>query len=158
MSSPRVGIWFIGARGGVAATATIGLIALQRQLSASIGLVSALPPFAQLDLADWNSFVVGGHDIRDGTLSDSVHRLRTDSRVLDAALVEACQDEITAIDQRIRPGTLANCGATIASLAGDKSRKFGDELPRDTIKRLQSDLRAFQRDSGLSSVVVVNVA
>jgi myo-inositol-1-phosphate synthase len=142
----------------VAATATIGLIALQRQLSASVGLVSALPPFAQLDLADWNSFVVGGHDIRDGTLSDSVQRLRTDSRVLDAALVEACQDEITAIDQRIRPGTLANCGATIASLAGGKSRKFGDELARDTIKRLQSDLRAFQRDSGLSSVVVVNVA
>src|SRR4051795_7424037 len=99
MSSPRVGIWFVGARGGVAATATIGLIALQRQLSGSIGLVSALPPFAQLDLPDWNSFVVGGHDIRDGTLFDSVNRLRTDSRVLEAALVDACQDEITAIDE-----------------------------------------------------------
>jgi myo-inositol-1-phosphate synthase len=158
MSSPRVGIWFIGARGGVAATATIGLIALQRQLSGSIGLVSALPPFAQLDLPDWNSFVVGGHDIRDGTLFDSVNRLRTDSRVLEAALVDACQDEITAIDERIRTGTLANCGATIASLAGDKVGRFATEPARDTIKRLQSDLGAFQRDSGLSSVVVVNVA
>src|SRR6476469_1410913 len=145
MSSPRVGIWFIGARGGVAATATVGLLALQKQLSASIGLVSALPRFAQLDLADWNSFVVGGHDIRDGTLSDSVNRLRTDSRVLDAALVEACNDEIAAIDKRIRPGTLANCGDTIGSLAGDRARIFGDELDRDTIKRLQADLHAFQR-------------
>ena len=32
MSTPRVGIWFIGARGGVAATATVGLIGLQKQL------------------------------------------------------------------------------------------------------------------------------
>src|SRR4051812_38197092 len=145
MSSPRVGIWFIGARGGVAATATVGLLALQKQLSASIGLVSPLPPFAQLDLADWNSFVVGGHDIRDGSLSESVNRLRTDSHVLDAALVDACNDEIAETDERIRPGTLANCGDTIVSLADDRVRKFSDELASDTIKRLQADIRDFQR-------------
>src|SRR4051812_32524696 len=158
MSSPRVGIWFIGARGGVAATATIGLIALQKQLSAPLGLVTAQPPFSQLDLIDWSNFVVGGHDIRDSTLSESINRLRNDSRVLDAALVDACQDEIAAIDRRIRPGTLTNCGTTIASLAGTKTRDFDQEPARETIGRLQNDLKAFQQKSGLTGVVVVNVA
>jgi myo-inositol-1-phosphate synthase len=158
MSSPRVGIWFIGARGGVAATATIGLIALQRQLSTSLGLVSALPPFAQLELADWNSFVVGGHDIRNGALSDSINRLRTESRVLDGTLVDACTDDIAAIDHRIRPGTLSNCGDKIGSLAGEAAREFNFEPPQDAIRRLQADLQAFQRESDLSSVIVVNVA
>ena len=42
MSHPRIGIWFIGARGGVAATASVGLVALQKQLAATAGLVTAL--------------------------------------------------------------------------------------------------------------------
>src|SRR4029078_6422266 len=125
MSPPRVGIWFVGARGGVAATATLGLIALQKQLSATVGLVSGLPQFAGLDFAGWDSFVVGGHEIRENSLLDSVERLRADSRVLDSALVDACRDELEAVDGRIRPGTLANCGETIGRLAGPAVRSFG---------------------------------
>ena len=68
MSPPRVGIWFIGGRGGVAATATVGLIGLQKQLTGAVGLVSELPYFEVLELATWPSFVVGGHEIREGTL------------------------------------------------------------------------------------------
>ena len=63
-------LWFIGARGGVASTATLGLLALQRQLAATTGLVSELPQFATLDFAAWDSFVVGGHEIRDGSIVD----------------------------------------------------------------------------------------
>ena len=72
MSPPRIGIWFIGARGGVAATATLGLVALGKELAGTVGLVSELPQFAGLDLADWDSFVVGGHEIREGSLVDSL--------------------------------------------------------------------------------------
>src|SRR6266480_2250198 len=89
------------------------------------------------DFAAWGSFVVGGHEIRDGQLSDSVERLRADSRVLDSALVEACRDDLAAVDGRIRPGTLANCGATIGRLAGSAVREFADEPARDAITRLQ---------------------
>ncbi|HEX5471673.1 MAG TPA: inositol-3-phosphate synthase [Lacipirellulaceae bacterium] len=158
MSQPRIGIWFIGGRGGVAATATLGLIALQKGLAPNVGLVTELPQFQQLDLASWDNFVVGGHEIRAGTVLDSVERLRSDSRVLDSAVVEACRDELVAVDTRIRPGTLANCGDTIANLAGPDLSKFDFEPVRDTIQRLQNDLREFQRQVEAHCVIVVNIA
>jgi myo-inositol-1-phosphate synthase len=158
MSPSRVGIWFIGGRGGVAATATIGLVALQKGLTQTAGLVSALQPFSSLDLADWASFAIGGHEIREGSLLESVDRLRADSRVLDTALVDACRDELVAFDSRFRPGSLANCGETIHGLAGTAVRKFDAESPADTIKRLQADLRAFQQETQAERVIVVNVA
>src|SRR3954447_12743893 len=147
MAPPRVGIWLIGARGGVAATATVGLIGLQKQLTQTIGLVSELPYFTGVDFASWLSFVVGGHEIREGTLVDAVERLRTDSHVFDSALVDACRDELAAIDARIRPGTLINCGDTIGRLAGPATRDFAKESTAEAIKRLQNELREFQQQT-----------
>ena len=158
MSPPRVGIWFVGARGGVAATAIVGLLGLQKQLTQAVGLVSELPEFASLDLAEWSSFVVGGHEIREGTLVEAVERLRSDSNVFDSALVAACRDELTAIDSRIRPGSLLNCGDTIGRLAGPAMRDFAKETTAQAIKRLQRDLREFQEQTGVDRVVVINVA
>jgi myo-inositol-1-phosphate synthase len=158
MSPSRIGLWFIGARGGVAATATVGLVALQKKLAGTTGLVTDLPPFSRLNLADWADFVIGGHEIRAGTLLDAVDRLRSDSRVLDAALVDECRAELAAIDRNIRPGSLANSGATIAGLAGDSMRGVAAERPTETIGRLQRDLRAFREEAGLNRVIVVNVA
>jgi myo-inositol-1-phosphate synthase len=158
MTSPRTGIWFIGARGGVASTATIGLLALQKGLAQPIGLVSQLPQFAGLDLAGWRSFIVGGHEIREGMLFESLERLVIDSRVLDAATIDACRADLDAIDRRIRPGSLANVGATITGLSGLAMRDFADESPRQTIRRLQDDLRQFQQQVDVERVVVVNLA
>jgi myo-inositol-1-phosphate synthase len=158
MSAPRIGIWFIGARGGVAATASLGLLGLHKGLTGTLGLVSGLPQFAKLELADWNSFVIGGHEIREGTLCDTIDRLRTDSRVLDASLVDACRPELDAIDARIRPGSLINSGPTISSLAGGAMRDFATEPAQETIRRLQDDLRDFQQQTAADSVIVVNVA
>jgi myo-inositol-1-phosphate synthase len=158
MSSPRTGIWFIGARGGVASTATLGLLALQKGVAQPTGLVSQLPQFQELDLADWGSFVVGGHEIREGMLIESLERLRADSRVMDAATIDACRTELSAADGRIVPGTLANVGATITGLSGLAMRDFADEPPRQTIRRLQDDLRRFQKQAEVERVIVVNVA
>jgi myo-inositol-1-phosphate synthase len=158
MSQPRIGIWFIGARGGVAATATLGLVALQKELTSGTGLVSDLPQFQRLDLVDWGSLVVGGHEIRDNSLSEAVEGLHGDSRVFDPALLDACRNELTAIDARIRPGTFINCGPTICDLAGAAARKFDGETARQAIDRLQTDLRAFHQEAQLDRVVVVNVA
>jgi myo-inositol-1-phosphate synthase len=158
MSSPRTGIWFIGARGGVASTAALGLLALGKKLASDIGLVSALPHFACLPLAGWTDFVVGGHEIREGSLSDSLERLVADSRVLDAPLIEACRQQLDGIDRRVRPGTLFNCGPTIGSLAGPAMRDYQQESARNAIRRLQDDLRDFQQHSGVETVVVVNLA
>jgi myo-inositol-1-phosphate synthase len=87
MPPPLIGIWFIGARGGVAATATLGLLALQKKLTDSVGLVSELPQFAKLDLAAWDSFVIGGHEVRESTLLESVDRLHRESRVFNAGVI-----------------------------------------------------------------------
>ncbi|HEX4413521.1 MAG TPA: inositol-3-phosphate synthase [Lacipirellulaceae bacterium] len=158
MSPPRIGCWFIGARGGVAASATLGLIALQKGLTDSIGLVSELPQFTGLDLLPWDSFVVGGHEIRSGSIAESLERLHKESRVFDTAIVTACEAELKAADSRIRGGTLANCGSTISGLACPNMQKFAAETATDTIKRLQSDLKAFQEESKLDRVIVVNVS
>jgi myo-inositol-1-phosphate synthase len=158
MASTRIGIWFVGARGGVAATATLGLVALQKQLSRTTGLVSCLPQFARLDLADWDAFIVGGHEIREGSVWDSLERLHSESGVLDRSVLEACREEINGLETRIRPGSLANCGSTIGSLAGPTIRDRASETARQTIDRLQRDLRDFQAKSELARVIVVNLA
>ena len=97
MSSSRVGIWSIGAKGGVASTAIVGLAALRRGLAGSQGLVSQLPQFQHLGLADWDQFVVAGHDIRRVSLVDEARRLVTESRTVSAELFEQCRG-------RARPG------------------------------------------------------
>jgi len=158
MSQRRIGLWFVGARGGVAATVALGLAALQKQLAGNVGLVSALPDFADLDFAPWAGFVVGGHEIRNSTLCDSLQRLRSDSHVLDAGLIEACRDELDAIDGRIRDGSLANCGTTIAGLAGKSMDGNRAEPAQEVIRRLQRDLREFQKSAHVERVIVVNLA
>jgi myo-inositol-1-phosphate synthase len=156
MLPPLIGIWFIGARGGVAATATLGLLALQKKLTGSAGLVSELPQFAQLDLAAWDSFVIGGHEIREATLQESVDRLHRESRVFEASVIDACRNDIAAIDGRIRSGSLLGCGQAIGDLAGDSTRS--NEIPWEAVRRLQGDLRSFQEATGAERVVVVNLA
>jgi myo-inositol-1-phosphate synthase len=158
MTQARTGIWFIGARGGVASSATLGLIGLQKGRADSVGLVSALPQFSGLGLVDWNSLAIGGHEIRDVSLVECVERLHQESRVFDGKLIDASRDDLAAVDERIRPGILFRCGATIEALASESMRGPSNESPRDGIKRLQEDLRAFQQSLRLERVIVVNVA
>ena len=62
--SRRVGLWLIGACGGVGSTAAIGLSLLAKGQTSSVGMVSALSLFDNVDLDTPEAFVVGGHDIR----------------------------------------------------------------------------------------------
>jgi len=156
MARPTIGIWLIGVKGGVAATTLVGLCALKRGAIGDAGLVSQLPQFAKLDLAGWDSFVAGGHEIRDVRLIDEAMRLVTESRAIERRLIEDCAAELDAIDRRTRLGTLQNVGPTISQFAAPGVPQ--DESPRQVIARLQHDLREFQQSNGLEHVVVVNVA
>lgn len=157
MASRRIGIWFIGARGGVASTTIIGLAALKQGLIGNDGLVSTLPQFADVGFADWSSFVVGGHEIRNTTLLAEAEKLQRESRIIEPHVLEACRDELAAIDQRIRPGVIYNVGETIAEFA-DSEIKAKNETPRMAIDRAKADLNEFVQQNDLESVVVVNVA
>jgi len=156
MSDPRIGIWLVGAKGGVASTATLGLVALQRGGIVPVGMVSQLPLFQQLGLADWDRFVIAGHDIRRVPLIDEVLRMAGESRIALASVAEQCRTELEQIDERIRPGTIFGVGETIAALADLEMPR--DETPRQAVERLGRDMAEFVRTEKLSHLVVVNVA
>jgi myo-inositol-1-phosphate synthase len=156
MANSEVGIWLIGAKGGVASTAILGLAALQRGLAAPVGLVTQLPRFQRLPLADLGQLVVGGHEIRRARLVEEVAKMAAESRIALADTVQQCQADLERIDARIRPGTILGVGETIAAMA-DADLPRG-ETPRQAVARLGRDMAEFVRAEGLAHLVVVNVA
>jgi myo-inositol-1-phosphate synthase len=157
MARRRIGIWFLGARGGVATTTILGLAALRRSLVGTAGLVTALPKFDGLDLAGWNDFVIGGYDIRHSALHEEALKLANVSRALDPALVEKCKSDLDKIDKNIRLGTVYRVGHTIEELA-EAELTSKKETPREVIERVQGDLKSFVKKYELDQVVVFNVA
>jgi myo-inositol-1-phosphate synthase len=153
----RIGIWFIGAKGGVATTSIVGLVALEQGLTGPQGLVTQLPLFANLGLPQWGDFVIGGHDIRTTSLHAEAMQLARVSRAIDPEMVNKCQAALDRIDQNIRPGTLVNVGPTIAKFA-DADLRAKAESPRGAIERIQADLKAFVKDQQLDQLIVMNVA
>ena len=141
MAQNRIGIWLIGAKGGVATTTIVGLTALKEGLIGSAGLVTQLPQFADLTLPDWADFVVGGHEIRDVLLADEAMRLATESRTATPGLIDRCRAELDRIERRIRPGTVYNVGPTISELAA--ADVPGGESPRQAVDRVRGDLDEF---------------
>lgn len=157
MEDGRVGVWLIGAKGGVASTFVLGLVALKRGLASTTGLVGQLPPFRELGLIDWRRLVVGGHEIRRVSLFDECLRMARESRhapLLD--IVEQIRGELEEIDRRIRLGTILGVGETIAALADANVPR--DETPRQAIARLKRDMAEFAAVERLGHLVVVNVA
>src|SRR5712691_9413273 len=94
MTTRRVGLWLIGACGGVGSTAALGLAALSRGLTDTTSLVTALPTFAALDLDAPAQFVVGGHEVRRTSFNQTVRELHQRSNVFDADLMAACAPEL----------------------------------------------------------------
>ncbi len=158
MAHERIGIWFIGAMGGIGATVAVGLAALQRGLARENGLVSGLPRFAGLNLAPWSAFTIGGHEIRETTFAAEAGKLQTQSGVFSAALLEAVGPELAAFDKNVRPGTLINVGHTIESLAGGAALRQRGERPAAAIARISQDLKEFRASQGLKHVIVVYIA
>lgn len=136
--SPRVGIWFIGARGSVATTATIGAAAMSKGLAPRTGLVSELEEVAVAGLPPLEGLVTGGHDIIDTPLAHRAQVL-ADGRVFPASLVAALGDELAEADSRIRLAPR-------------------HDTQRETARAIEEDIRAFREDNGLDRVVVVDVS
>lgn len=157
MTTRRVGLWLIGACGGVGATAALGLAALSRGLSASTSLVTALPLFEPLRLDEPGQFIVGGHEIRRAGFRQTVGELQKRSNIFESALVDACRDDLENWESNLRPGILLNSGPAIARLA-DRSDLPSDGNARHAVERIQNDLRDFRDRNKLEQVVVINVS
>jgi myo-inositol-1-phosphate synthase len=157
MARRKLGLWLIGAKGGVATSVTVGLLALKKGLTESHGLVSELPQFAGLDLAQWGDFAIGGHDVRETTLFAAAHQLVRNNHALDGELVNKLKGDLDKLDKNTRPGTLWNVGASIEGLADPTVRKLR-ETPRAAIERIQADLKDFISKNSLDQLLVVNLA
>jgi len=153
----RIGLWLVGAKGGVATTLLVGLAALRRQAIEPIGLLTELEPFRSLELVDFSDIVVGGHDIRAGRLVDEARRMWTESRAIAPELIDAAADYLVEVEGRLRPGTVLASGERIRGLADDAAAVLV-ETPRQAIARVRSDIEAFAAAAGVDRVVVVNVA
>ena len=157
MAGSRIGLWLIGAKGGVATTAITGLANLARGRMEPVGLVTALDPFTRLDLVDFADIVVGGHDIRPGRLADEARRMWTESRAILPELLDGAADFFAETERRLRPGTVVAAGDKIRELADDSIAAIV-ETPRQAIDRVRADIEAFATAEQLRHVVVVNVA
>jgi myo-inositol-1-phosphate synthase len=157
MPAPRVGLWLVGVKGGVATTMLTGLAALRQGLIPPVGLVTALEPFTRLGLVDFSDLVVGGHDIRAGSLAAEARRMWTESRAITPEVLDAAGPFLAEVEGRLRPGTIVAAGDRIRGLA-DLPAAVVFETPREAIARVRRDLEAFQRDERLAHVVMVNVA
>jgi myo-inositol-1-phosphate synthase len=158
MAKPTIGIWFIGALGGIATTVSVGLASLRKKLTDEAGLVSALPRFQQLNLADWSAFTVGGHEIRETSYVAEARQLHEKSGVFDPARLTRLQPILDEFNRNVRTGTLINVGSTIESLAGGAVLKTRGERPATAIERISADLDEFRRRQKLEHVIVVNVS
>lgn len=134
-----LGIWFIGARGSLATTATVGLAALAARLTDETGCVTAHPDLDGRGLPAWGDVVVGGHDVDGTPLLKQAERLVAGG-VVPGVLVQQLAADLEATEQRLRPG-----------VGGGPSPD-----QRADVERLAADIRAFGAD--LDRVVVVDVS
>jgi myo-inositol-1-phosphate synthase len=157
MSQRRVGLWLIGAVGGVCSTAVLGLSALSRKLTDTTSLVTATPIFDGLDLDDFDQFVIGGHDIRKSNYVEAVRDLNQRSNVFNEALIQACKPDLDKWSANVRPGTVLGSGPTITKLA-DMPEVQRVSTPKEAIERVQADLKEFRDRNKLDQLVVANVS
>ncbi|MFJ4716739.1 inositol-3-phosphate synthase, partial [Streptomyces sp. NPDC088785] len=144
LSSSRLGVWLIGARGSVATTAIAGCAAVAAGLHPPTGMVTETTPFLSCGLPPLSSLVFGGHDTVDCPLPKRAEHL-AEGGVLPHGLPAAVHAELAAADREIKPG---------GPLTGHDDTRSQDEL----IDAFAADIVAFVRDQHLAGAVVINVA
>ena len=155
--SRRVGLWLVGAFGGVGTTITLGLACLAKKITPDHGLTTQLPLFQGLPLPQPDQFIVGGHDIRQTSFIESANEFRTNSGVFQPEWIEACRETLEAASSRVRPGTKLGSGSTISKMG-----TWGDEQPaqntQEAIDRISRDLEAFVAAEKIDHLIVLSVS
>ncbi len=152
-----LGVWLIGARGGLATTLVAGVELILRDKTSRCGLVTETPAFAALKLRPLERLVFGGHEVRKGSLYESAMEIHRDNGTIPYEGLLEIRDALDDVDTRIREGTVMNCGDAIRRLAGTKIRAKNRRLA-DIVKAISADLEEFRRSTGVERVIVVNLA
>ncbi len=152
----RLGVWLIGARGGLATTLITGSLALAKRLRKPIGLLTETDFFEGFPFARFEDLVFGGHDIRDTTTRAAALEVGEDSGTIPPELVQVLGRDFRKVDKEIRPGILVNAGKAIRALA-DAEYLDEERSLVEMVDGLRSDLREFRESHNLDRVIVVNL-
>ncbi len=153
----KLGVWLVGACGGVGTLTVVGARAIARGIKPPVGLLTETPLVAGLPLAPLPDLVFGGHEIRDTDYPRAAHEFSRRAGILDDGLLALLNDDLQAASENLRPGHLVNPSPTVKSLAAT-GRVAKAKHPRAVVDAIQSDLRSFAERHGLERVVVVNVS
>jgi myo-inositol-1-phosphate synthase len=136
------GLWLAGARGSVATTTVVGLLALQRGLVEPTGCATTRPPLDDVALPAWSRIHIGGHDVVSTPLETRADAL-ADAGVLPHGVLAAVRPSLAGIDDAIK------CRPDPAP---------GVDVQESAVRSLAADIADFRQRRGLERVVVVNVA
>lgn len=153
----RLGVWVIGACGGLATTMIVGSKMIARGLAGTTGLLTETEALAGMPMRPLADMVFGGHDIRRAKVIDSALEMHLDTGAFSIAALELLKDELDLVDAEIRPGSIVNCGSSIAALASD-DRRADERSLAEILAATRADLAAFRSRHGLDRLVVINVA
>ncbi len=156
MTEP-LGIWMVGALGGVGTSMVVGARAISRGLVSDAGLVTNRPEFAALDLVPLPEIVFGGHEVRHGTFWDSAYEIYKRSASFDFEVLQELKEDLLDISEALKPGTSVNAGEAIEDIVENPMARLDDGL-RSIVQRIQSDIRSFRARESVEDVVVVNLA
>jgi myo-inositol-1-phosphate synthase len=153
----RIGLWFVGAWGGVATSSALGISALAKEMTRPLGLATEMDPFSRLPFLRWNQVVVGGHDVRKSSFFESAVDLHRSTNLFSTALLKECQGDLEAWSQNVRPGLVRRSGKPVEAFSHwrgiDDSLTVGDQA-----KALAADLAEFVERNGLARLIVVNIS
>ena len=153
----KIGLWLVGACGGVGSTVALGLAALSKRRANVTGLVSELPPFRDASLVDPANIVIGGHEIREETFLGAVTNLHRRSGLFTSDLIRDCTPKLRAAQKEMRPGTLLGCSKVVCEMA-DRDGIARDRSVAHAVERLASDIINFRERMRVDDCVVINVA
>ncbi|HEU4722533.1 MAG TPA: inositol-3-phosphate synthase [Gemmatimonadaceae bacterium] len=146
-------LWIVGARGSIAATLAVGVLAARRGVSPLESLLTEAEPFKDLGLESLDEVDIGGCDLAPGTLAQSAHATLAGVGVFPAATIDALLPDLERIV--ITRGVLRGGGDAIDALAGDQRATTASGSAREVLDRLVADIRAFAQGE---PTVVVNLA
>ena len=145
----------IGAYGSVSLCSIIGAIAMGKGISDSTGMVSSLPFFSHLKLANVSDFVFGGWDIRDSSLVKSARDLYSITKSLPLEIYEGVKEELEQIEDNISVGTGFGLEKLLSRF---EDVNLVEETAAQALARIESDIEKFKLKNNIDKVIVVNLA
>lgn len=153
----RIGVWLVGINGGLATTMICGARMIARGLASGNGLITETPAFEHLDVAPLTDIVFGGHEIRKTSLYESAYDIYRENGTIPFEPLQEIRDDLAAIDEDVRVGSIVNSGAAIRGLASGAAKGRRRTL-RETVDAISDDITEFRTRHDLRTVIVVNLS